>query len=83
MWQYHYELILNCVDKSKYKNKFTTTLCNINFESGKHDSVAEVANASMNLTKGQSSGSDGLTGEAFLYSSQTSMLVMTVALGDL
>ena len=58
LWWDHYELILNCIDQSKYKNKITTTLCNNKFDSAMHIYVAEVAGAIKNLKKGKSSVSD-------------------------
>ena len=66
VWRDHYESILNCVDQRKYKNKVTTTLCYTIFDSGVHVPVAEIADA-INTKMGKSSGSDGLTGEAFIY----------------
>jgi len=78
VWRENYESILNCADQSKYKNKVTTTLCNAKFDSGMHVSVAEVADATKNLRKGKSSGSDGLTGEAFIYSSQRLHILLSL-----
>ena len=80
VWWDHYKSILNHVDQSKYKNKVTTTLCNTNFDSGVHVSVAEIADAIKNLQKGKSFGLDGLTGEAFVYSSQRLQILLSLDL---
>ena len=78
VWREQHESILNCVDQSKYKNKVTTALCNTKFDSGMHVSVAEVADAIKNLKTGKSSGSDGLTGEAFIYSSRILHILLSL-----
>jgi len=74
VWWNHYESILNCVDQIKYK--VTTTLCKIKLHI--HVSVDEVADAIQNLKKGKSSGSDGLTGEAFIYSRQRLHILLSL-----
>jgi len=55
----HNESILKFVEQNKYKNNVTTTLCNTHVVSTMHVSVAELLMLS-----------DGLNGEAFIYSSQ-------------
>ena len=62
------------------KSKVTRTLCNAKFNNGMHVSVNEIADAIKNMKRGKSSGSDGLTGEAFMYLGQRLHMILSLRL---
>ena len=76
VWRDHYESILNYVDQSKYTIRLTTTLCNIKFYSRLNVSVVVIADAINNSKR--VNPLDGLTGEAFIYSSEILHILLSL-----